>query len=148
MSETDDPRFDYVTDTEIVRRLNVPEKIGRRAIRDLEKQAHGRPKFPAKDPLFGERRFWPSVRKYFMLRNGVTDEPFLAAPYHQEKPNETAQTGETRRLGNAGVDVETARQALDSLLDSTARPRRRRLSHQGPKLVASVERSESDPDAE
>lgn len=136
----------YVTDAEIIKRLNVPEKIGYRAIRDLEKHAPGRPKFPAYDPLFHRRRFWPAVEKYFMLRHGLADTPFLAAPNWQESDNATTQTGKTGRDRYAGPRLEAARDTLDRLLDSAAGNRRTRLSHKKPALVASVEPADSNTD--
>ena len=61
----------YVTDTEMLRRIGISEKIGRTAIRELEK----RQVFPVKDPLFGNKRYWPAVRAFLDARNGVTTTP-------------------------------------------------------------------------
>ena len=96
-----------VTDTELIRRLGVPAKIGRAAIHDLDKHHPGRPKFPQKDPPFGNRRFWPAVEKYLMLRHGVTDDPFMPAAQWQEKRNATAEAGETGPSGDARARLET-----------------------------------------
>jgi hypothetical protein len=57
----------YVSDAEIVRRLGVGEKTARVAIRELER-ARG---FPRKDPLFGEKRYWPAVRAFLDRRAGL-----------------------------------------------------------------------------
>jgi hypothetical protein len=57
----------FVTDAELIRRLGVPEKTARAAIRELER----RPGFPRKDPLFGDRRFWPAVAAYLENRYGL-----------------------------------------------------------------------------
>ena len=135
-----------VTDTELIRRLGVPAKIGRAAIHDLDKHHPGRPKFPQKDPLFGNRRFWPAVEKYLMLRHGVTDDPFMPAAQWQEKRNATAEAGETGPSGDARARLETSKETLDRLLDSAARPRRQRLSYRKPSLVASVEPTDGNPD--
>jgi hypothetical protein len=61
----------FVTDAEMLRRIGVSEKIGRIAIRELEK----RQEFPPKDPLFGNKRYWPAVRAFFDARGGVTVTP-------------------------------------------------------------------------
>jgi len=58
----------FVTDSEIIRRLGVPEKAARAAIQELDRHRA----FPPKDPLMGNRRYWPAVRAFFDLRNGVT----------------------------------------------------------------------------
>ena len=76
MQETSEPRASvarvlYVTDTEMLRRIGISEKIGRIAIKELEK----RQEFPAKDPLFGKKRYWPAVRAFLDARNGVTITP-------------------------------------------------------------------------
>jgi hypothetical protein len=57
----------FVTDAELIRRLGVPEKAARAAIRELER----RPGFPRKDPLFGDRRFWPAVIAFLAKRYGM-----------------------------------------------------------------------------
>jgi hypothetical protein len=57
----------FVTDAELIRRLGVPEKAARVAIRELER----RPGFPRKDALFGNRRFWPAVFAYLAKRYGL-----------------------------------------------------------------------------
>jgi hypothetical protein len=59
----------FVTDKEMYRRLGVGPKTGRIAARALE--PHG---FPIKQPLFGNRRYWPAVRlfldRYYRLVEG------------------------------------------------------------------------------
>lgn len=52
----------YMTDAEIIRRMGVPEKVARQTIRALD--AMPRSTFPKKNPLWGGRRHWPSVRAY------------------------------------------------------------------------------------
>jgi hypothetical protein len=131
--EPDDGLF--LTDAQIIRRLGVARKIGYAAIRDLEKSVPGRPKFPAYDPLFPRRRFWPAVEKYFKLRHGVTDEPFMAAPQWQETEHAPATTGDPGGDRNAGAGVETPKDTLERLLDRAAGHRRPRLSRKKPVLV-------------
>src|ERR1700747_3666310 len=110
----------FVTDIELIRPLAVPKKTGRAAIKELDKFHPGRPRFPQKDPLFGGRRFWPAIEKYFKLRHGVTDVPFMQAPQWQEKRNATSEAGEAGTSGNARSRMETPKEKLDRLVDSAA----------------------------
>lgn len=53
----------FVTDAEMIRRMGVPEKIAREAIRMLDaKPGSG---FPKKQKLWGDRRYWPAVVQWF-----------------------------------------------------------------------------------
>lgn len=67
----------YITDAELIRRMGVPEKVGRHTIRHLDNTPGSG--FPAKDKLFGGRRYWPAVKAYLDRRNRVT----MAAPPSQ-----------------------------------------------------------------
>lgn len=59
----------WVTDAELIRRSGVPEKIARQAIEMLDKNtASG---FPKKDPLWGNRRYWPAVEMFWAKRQGI-----------------------------------------------------------------------------
>jgi len=73
VAERDMARRDvlFVSDTEMFRRIGISEKIGRVAVRELEK----RQVFPAKDPLFGNKRYWPAVRAFLDARGGLTALP-------------------------------------------------------------------------
>lgn len=70
------PRHDtlWIHDAELIRRLGVPEKIARQAIRELDaKRDSG---FPQKKALWGGRRYWPAVKAWFDRTNGLkTDAP-------------------------------------------------------------------------
>lgn len=48
----------FVTDAELIRRLGVPEELGRALLEDFEAK---RPTFPKKLELWGDRRYWPAV---------------------------------------------------------------------------------------
>ena len=62
----------WVTDAELIRRIGVPEKIARQAIRMLdENRASG---FPQKQKLWGDRRYWPAVKDYLDHTNGLNIE--------------------------------------------------------------------------
>jgi hypothetical protein len=48
----------------MIRRMGVPEKIARDAIKARDKDAR-RGGLPQKSKLWGSRRYWPAVRAYF-----------------------------------------------------------------------------------
>ena len=52
----------WVTDAELIRRLGVPDKIAREALRMLDRDP--RSGFPKKQKLWGERRYWPAIVAY------------------------------------------------------------------------------------
>lgn len=58
----------WVTDAELIRRAGWPEKTARRLIPELDKDR--RSGFPRKVAMFGDRRYWPSVVKYFERLGG------------------------------------------------------------------------------
>ena len=58
----------YVTDAELIRRLGVPEKLGRVVLRELSTKHLG---FPKKQKLFGDRYYLPAVQAYFNRINGI-----------------------------------------------------------------------------
>ncbi len=60
----------YVTDAELIRRMGVPEKIARQAIQMLD--ANPRSGWPAKQKLWGNRRYWPAVKAYFDKTSGLS----------------------------------------------------------------------------
>lgn len=63
----------YITDAELIRRMGVPEKIAREAIRALDKdRANG---FPQKQKLWGDRRYWPAVKAWLDRNNRVNLGP-------------------------------------------------------------------------
>ena len=49
----------YVTDAELIRRLGVPFRLGRRVLAELDRNRLSG--FPRKQELWGNRRFWPHV---------------------------------------------------------------------------------------
>jgi hypothetical protein len=61
ITERADKQGLWVTDAELIRRLGVPEKKAREAIRMAEARAG----FPKKQKLWGDRRYWPAVKAYF-----------------------------------------------------------------------------------
>jgi len=76
----------YVTDAEIVERLNVPENIAYAAIHSLD--ANKVSGFPQKQALFGNRRYWPAVQRWFDKFNGLIEQPkpeIVRPAYPQER---------------------------------------------------------------
>lgn len=61
---------DFVTDSEMLERLNLTPKVGKPAIDVLDRRD---PSFPKPDPLFGGKRYWPAVVAWFRARYGVID---------------------------------------------------------------------------
>ena len=59
MADRDPGPVFFVTDAELIRALNLPEKVGRRALMALDHHTPGTRAFPPKDPRFGNRRFFP-----------------------------------------------------------------------------------------
>ncbi|MDB5612089.1 MAG: hypothetical protein JWP25_8989 [Bradyrhizobium sp.] len=64
----------YVTDAELIRRMGVPEKIAREAIRALDKNPRVSG-FPQKQALFGNRRYYPACKAYFDKASGLPRGP-------------------------------------------------------------------------
>ncbi|MCK1337299.1 hypothetical protein IVB38_14990 [Bradyrhizobium sp. 38] len=53
----------WVSDAEMIRRLGVPEKVARAALRMLDRDPKSG--FPRKQILWGERRYRPAIVAYF-----------------------------------------------------------------------------------
>jgi hypothetical protein len=63
------PQTLFVTDIEMIRRIGVPEKIARAAIRVLDENPHSG--FPKKSELWGNRRYWPAVEVWFQQQQDL-----------------------------------------------------------------------------
>jgi hypothetical protein len=61
----------FVTDAELIRRIGVPAKIARVALRLLDTKPGG---FPKKQKLWGDRRYWPAVVGYFDHHYGFSEK--------------------------------------------------------------------------
>jgi hypothetical protein len=64
----------FLLDSELIRRLGVPEKVLRPILPGLESR-YG---FPRKQALFGNRRYWPAVKAWLDKHNGLPDPSKLA----------------------------------------------------------------------
>ena len=70
----------YLSTMELYAAMNLPEKVGRRLVRELSKAAPGRAPFPQPDPLT-DRWFWPAVHQYLLRYNRVLlSKPTPPAP--------------------------------------------------------------------
>ena len=67
------PQTLFVTDAEMIRRIGVPQKIARAAIRALDENPHSR--FPKKSALWGNRRYWPAVEVWFQEQHEIETGP-------------------------------------------------------------------------
>ena len=61
----------YLLDSELIRRIGVPEKHMRSILPALESK-YG---FPRKQPLFRGRRYWPAVKAWLDKHNGLMMDP-------------------------------------------------------------------------
>jgi hypothetical protein len=67
------PQTLFVSDAEMIRRIGVPAKIARAAIRALDENPHSR--FPKKSALWGNRRYWPAVEVWFQEQHDLETGP-------------------------------------------------------------------------
>lgn len=61
----------YLLDSELIRRIGVPDKFMRNMLPGLESK-YG---FPRKQALFGGRRYWPAVKAWLDKHNGLMMDP-------------------------------------------------------------------------
>lgn len=59
----------FVTDAEMIERMQVPEKTARQAIAMLDRDRTSG--FPKKQALWGDRRYWPAVQAYLDRNLGL-----------------------------------------------------------------------------
>ena len=69
----------WVKDSELIRRMGVPEPQAREALRMLDSKPSG---FPKKQKLWGDRRYWPAVKAYFDKLYGAN----VDLPQRRERP--------------------------------------------------------------
>lgn len=60
----------FLTDAELIRRLGVPEKVARPVLRTME----SRPGAPKRQPIWGNRWYWPAVERYLERMSGMLEE--------------------------------------------------------------------------
>jgi hypothetical protein len=83
----------FMHDVEIFDQLGLPEKLGRKLFRQLDKQLPGRRRFPQPVAMVEGRRFFPAVKRYFMDEFGglPTEATTIAPGSWQEDFDETDQ---------------------------------------------------------
>src|ERR1700733_5752162 len=96
-------------DTEMFDELGLPEKLGRKVFRQLDKPVRGRRRFPQPIAMLGDRRCWPAVKRYFIAEFGgadlLTEITNIAPESWPENFDETDQTG---RPGDARPRLATS----------------------------------------
>ena len=68
----------FVTDAEMIRRIGVPDKIARAAIKALDENPYSG--FPKKSEVWGNRRYWPAVELWFQQHQGLDSSPRQRRP--------------------------------------------------------------------
>lgn len=68
----------FITDTELIEKLKVPERVARQALAMLDKD--GRTGFPPRQKLWGERRYWPAVEEWLTKHSGLIMDPSPGEP--------------------------------------------------------------------
>lgn len=71
----------WVTDDELIKESGVPADKMRSVLDFLDRQPLSG--FPKKNPLYGNRRYFPSVLEYWRVTNPVA-EPRSAAQYNRK----------------------------------------------------------------
>jgi hypothetical protein len=67
------PQTLFVTDAEMIRRIGVPDKIARAAIKVLDENPYSG--FPKKSEVWGNRRYWPAVEIWFQKQQELETKP-------------------------------------------------------------------------
>jgi hypothetical protein len=95
----------FVSDAELYRRLGVGPRTGRQAVMALERVGQ----FPRKDPLFGNKRYWPAVVAKLNERYIRTVSPINPRPHYPRQAPDGLETLPTRRLGPEAPEQDRAR---------------------------------------
>lgn len=92
----------FVTDAELMRRLGVPDEIARPAIAMLDRDPTSR--FPRKQKMWGDRRYWPAVLAFFDRENGiVANDAARLIPERRIPHPAAASTSTVRTLPRRGT---------------------------------------------
>lgn len=96
----------FVSDAELYRRLGVGPRTGRIAVSALERSGQ----LPKKDPLFGNKRYWPAVVAKLNDRYVHETSPINPRPvYQQRRREEDLDTWEAPKLGPDAPEQDRAR---------------------------------------
>jgi hypothetical protein len=72
------PQTLFVTDAEMIRRIGIPDKIARAAIKVLDENPYSG--FPKKSEVWGNRRYWPAVELWFRKQQDLETPPEPGKP--------------------------------------------------------------------
>jgi len=87
---------DFVSDAEIARRWGLSDKTARKAIKAYEKTG----RFPQRERLCGQRRYWPAVERFMQDRFGM-GAPAPLVPDGEEISYDDAKDRRRARIGSA-----------------------------------------------
>lgn len=86
----------YLLDSELIRRLGLPEKTARVALAALDKNP--RSGFPPRQKLWGDRRYWPAVKAYLDRTNGILPIDAARLATENRRPAPAAASSPLRTL--------------------------------------------------
>jgi hypothetical protein len=101
----------FVSDAEIYRRLGVGPRTGRTAILLMERGG----RFPKKDPVFGNKRYWPAVAKAIDIQRPRTPQEFITqSPTALRQRRSGGPSWEPKRPGKIEPAVATRMETATS----------------------------------
>jgi hypothetical protein len=131
----------YLTEQEIIRKLCLPDKIGRIAMATWKMQ----PSFPKPAEGMGGRWFWPEVQQWLLAQHGVGGTniaQYVSIPLSGSKGEdfdgwrEARKAKGARRSKRAGPDLPPSSTRLGAVVVATIGPDGARLSGQDRQIVA------------
>jgi hypothetical protein len=133
----------YLTEIEIIRALQLPEKVGRAKMKMWKFD----PTFPKPEPGTGGRRFWLEVERWLRRHHGIdTVGTIPDSDGGRENFNgwreqrKTRKASKAKRTGNAGAGISSAQVELGSAVVTPFRPGRSGLSGSDVPPVAAIRR--------
>jgi hypothetical protein len=120
----------FVTDAELYHRIGLNRSIARPTIAMLDKN-HQTTSFPQKQPLWGNRRYWPAVKAWFDWQYGLPERrPPASIREVAERTRETVPSNQVRvfqTLDKLRLERAKAKQPRKRLADALpAMPSERR----------------------
>jgi hypothetical protein len=133
----------YLTEPEIVRTLQLPEKVGRAKMKMWKLD----PTFPKPEPGTGGRRFWPEVERWLRRHHGIdavgtiSDRDGGRENFNDWREQRKARkASKAKGIGNARAGVSPSQVELGSAVVTPFRPGQSRLSGNDVPPVAAVRR--------
>jgi hypothetical protein len=130
----------YLTELEIIRELQLPDKVGRAKMAMWKLD----PTFPKPEPGTGGRRFWPSIEKWMGQHHGLDTTAIIPVADGREnfdawrQQRKTRKAGKAKEPGDAGSCLSPAEGRMDSAVVTPFRPGAARLSKDGAPGMAAV----------